>query len=55
VLQLRHVLLGCGLFRKRPGQHEFGLEDRSGRFNTAVERSGHPAQRWVPNVALEYL
>src|SRR5438874_6863302 len=35
---------GRGLFRERPGQHEFGLEHRAGTFNAAVE-SGPPFQR----------
>src|SRR6516162_5995814 len=43
MLQLRHVFLGRGLFRKRPGQHEFGLEDSSGSLNSAIQRSRHPA------------
>ena len=33
---------GRGLFRERPGQHEFGLEHRAGIFNAAVE-SGPPS------------
>src|SRR5262249_49949365 len=30
VLELRHVLFGRDLLRKRPGQHEFGLEHSAG-------------------------
>ena len=31
------MLFGRGLFRKGPGEHEFGFEDRAGAFNPAVE------------------
>src|SRR6516164_9564942 len=53
VLQLRHVFLGCHFLRERPGQHELGLEDRTRRLNTAVERRRHPAQYWVTDLPLD--
>ena len=52
MLQLRHIFLGRGFFRERPGQHELGLEDCSGRLHSAVERSCHPAQHWMPYLSL---
>jgi hypothetical protein len=55
VLDLRHVLFGGRLFRERPRQHEFGLEHRAGAVHDAIERSGHPAEHWVPNPALDVL
>ena len=53
VLQLRHVLLGRRLFRERPGQHEFGLEDRPGGLNPAVQRGRHPPQRRMADLPLD--
>jgi hypothetical protein len=52
VLELRHMLLGGGLLRERPGQHEFGLEDRPGRLYPAVQGGAHPSDSWVPNMML---
>jgi hypothetical protein len=37
----------------RPGQHEFGLENRPGRLDPAVERCRHPPDRWMPNLPLD--
>jgi hypothetical protein len=42
VLQLGHVFFGGGLFRERPGQHEFGFEHCAGWFDHAVECRRHP-------------
>jgi hypothetical protein len=64
VLELRHMLLGRGFFRKRPGQHEFGLEHRPAAGDNAVEGRTHPPEHWMappmldafdrlPGVALE--
>src|SRR5262245_37053806 len=49
------MLLGGRLLRERPGQHEFRLEDRPGGLDNAVERRRHPADRWMPNPALDVL
>jgi hypothetical protein len=53
VLQLGHVFLGGRFFRERPGQHEFGLENGPGRFDTAIKSSAHPSNYWVPDVPLD--
>src|SRR5215471_4753879 len=53
VLQLRHVFLGRGFFRERPGQHELGLKDRACGFNPAIQRNRHPSQRWMPDLPLD--
>jgi hypothetical protein len=64
VLELRHVFFGRGLLRKRPGQHELGLEDGAGLLNHPVEGRRHPADHRVldpplhlrndvPGIALE--
>src|SRR6185369_13256946 len=50
VLQLRRVLLNGGLFRERPRQHEFGLEDRLAGPNASIQRSPHPTQARMPAV-----
>src|SRR5262245_5570926 len=42
VLDLSHVLFGCGLLRERPRQHEFSLEDCSGPLHESVEGCRHP-------------
>jgi hypothetical protein len=34
------MLLRSRFFREAPGQHEFGLEHRTGRLDPAVERGG---------------
>ena len=44
------MLLGRGFFRKRPGQHEFGLEHGSGALHDAVEGGPHPG---APDVAAD--
>src|SRR5262249_30362712 len=52
VLQLRHIFFGRNLFRERQGQHELGLEHRAGRFDAAVQRGRHPAQRRMTDLPL---
>ena len=47
------MFLGRRLFRERPGQHEFGLEDRPSALDDAVERGGHPADHGMPDPALD--
>jgi hypothetical protein len=53
MLELRHVLLGRGLFRERPRQHEFGLEYRSATLDDAVEGSSHPRNGRMLHVSLD--
>jgi hypothetical protein len=53
VLQLRHVLLGCGFLRERPRQHELGLEHGIAALNPAIQRGPHPAQRGVTDFFLD--
>ena len=53
VLDLGYMLLGRGLFRERPGQHEFGLKDRARALDDAVQRGGHPADHGMANPALD--
>ena len=55
VLELRHMLLGCGFLRERPGQHEFGLEYRPSAVHNAVQRGRHPADHRMPHPALDVL
>jgi hypothetical protein len=45
--------LGCRFFRERPGQHELGLENRAAGFDSAVQGSTHPSDRWMPDPALD--
>src|SRR5262245_38457498 len=52
VLELRHVLFGGDLLRKRPGQHELGLEHGAGLFNHAVEGCRHPADHRMLDLSL---
>ena len=52
MFELRHVFLGRGFFRERPGQHELGLENRPNSFDAAVQRGRHPAQHRVPDLPL---
>src|SRR6516165_2773888 len=52
MLELGHVFFRSRLFRERPRQHEFRLENRPGSFDPAVECSRHPPQRWMPNLRL---
>jgi hypothetical protein len=42
VLQLRHMFFGGGFFRKRPGQHELGLEHRAAGINQLTQGGRHP-------------
>src|SRR5690349_5914004 len=44
MLQLRHIFLGRGFLRERPGQHELGLEHRLTALDPAIQRRPHPAQ-----------
>jgi hypothetical protein len=53
MLQLRHVLLGGGFLRERPGQHEFGFEYGVAALNPAIERCPHPPQCRVPDLFLD--
>ena len=53
VLKLGHVLLGRGLFRERPGQHEFGLEHGTGFPDQSIQRGGHPGDGSVDGMALD--
>ena len=53
VLQLRHVLLRGRLFRERPRQHEFGLEDGAGFLDQSIQRGGHPGDGPVDRMALD--
>ena len=43
MLQLGHVLFGGRFFRKRPRQHELGLEHRPGALDHPVDGCRHPA------------
>jgi hypothetical protein len=52
VLKLGHMLLGRGFVRKRPGQHEFGLEHRPAAGDDAVEGRPHPPQHRMPQPML---
>jgi hypothetical protein len=53
VLDLGHMLLGGGLFRERPGQHEFGLENRSAARNNPVESRAHPPEHGMQEPMLD--
>jgi hypothetical protein len=53
VLDLGHVLLGRRLFRERPGQHEFGLENRPTARDQPVYGCPHPAQHGMPQPMLD--
>jgi hypothetical protein len=55
VLELRHVLLGSGFFRKIPGQHELCLEHRAGLSYAAVQSGGHPIMDGVVDAPLDIL
>ena len=52
VLQLGHIFFGRRLFRERPRQHEFGLENRPVTLDPPVERCCHPAESRMPNLSL---
>ena len=43
------MLVGRGLFREIPGQHELGFEYCAGRFDDAVQRRCHPFDHGVCN------
>ena len=47
------MLLGRGLFRKRPGQHEFGLEHGSAAGDNAVEGPPNPPEDRMPQSILD--
>jgi hypothetical protein len=53
MLQLRHVLLSRGLFRKRPRQHEFGLEHGLSALDPTIQGGCHPAQDRMPDSPLD--
>ena len=53
VLQLGHMFFGRPFFGERPRQHEFGLENRPGGLDHAVEGGRHIADHWVPHPALD--
>src|SRR6266545_3747951 len=53
VLDLGHVLFGCGLLRERPRQHEFGLEYCPGPLHDAVEGRHHPRDCRMLHAALD--
>jgi hypothetical protein len=48
----RHVLLGRGFLRERPGQHELGLENRPTARDHAVEGRPHPPEHGMPEPVL---
>ena len=41
------------LFRERPRQHEFGLEDSAGFLDQSIQRGGHPGDRPVNDISLD--
>ena len=47
------MLLGRGFFRKRPRQHEFGLEHRPAAGDDAVEGRPHPPEHRMPQPMLD--
>src|SRR6266536_23291 len=53
VLELGHVLFGGPFLRKRPRQHELGLEDRSSFRHDPVEGRPHPADHRMAHSALD--
>jgi len=53
VLELGHVLLGCGLLVKRPWQHEFGLEYGLDPLHDPIERCRHPGNGRMLDPALD--
>ena len=53
MLQLGHILLGSGVLRERPGQHEFSLENRASCFYSAVQGGADPSDRWVTDLPLD--
>ena len=55
VLQLRHMLFGCRLLRKRPGQHELGFKHRTTGIDETVEGRGHPFVHRVLHLSLNIL
>ena len=52
VLQLGHVLFRRGFLRKRPRQHELGLEHRAGALDHAVQGRRHPPLHGVKHPPL---
>jgi hypothetical protein len=55
VLKLRHVLFGRPFLRKRPREHELGLEDGTRRLNHPVKRRCHPLDHGVVHPPLHVL
>ena len=53
MLQLRHVFFSRPFLRKRPRQHELGLEHGLDALDPAVERGRHPPQHRVPDLPLD--
>ncbi len=47
------MLLGCGFFRERPRQHEFGLEHRPAARDDAVQGRPHPPEHRMPQAMLD--
>ena len=47
------MLLGRRLFRERPRQHEFGLEDRPAARDHAIKGRPHPAEHGMPEPMLD--
>ena len=53
MLQLGHILLGGGLLRERPRQHELRFEHRTAGLDPAVEGGAHPSDRRMPDLLLD--
>jgi hypothetical protein len=53
MLQLRHIFLGRRFLGERPGQHEFGFENRPRRLDSAVECGANPSDYRVPDLLLD--
>ena len=47
------MFLGCGFFRERPRQHEFGLEHRPAAGDDAVQGRPHPPEHRMPQPMLD--
>ena len=45
VLELGDMLLGRCVLRKRPGQHEFGLENRCAARHHPIQGRTHPPEQ----------
>src|SRR5262249_62394895 len=51
-LKFGTVFLARLFLRDRPGKNDLGPDPRPSRFNPAVERRRHPAQRGMPDLPL---